>query len=208
MSPPTARATNVTPVAHKVAAADRCARNGHAGGVLWLTGLPGAGKTTLAIEAEKRLFELGYQVYVLDGDELRHGLSADLDFAPSARAENIRRVGEVAALMARAGLIAIAAFISPYRSDRAGARRAAGKAEKVGFHEIHVRADLATCERRDPKGHYKQARAGLIADFTGIGAPYETPDSPDLVVDTSHDPVAVSVARLVDYAAGRFHLDR
>jgi bifunctional enzyme CysN/CysC len=193
----TVRATNVTRVQHHVTATERIERHRHAGGVLWFTGLSGAGKSTLAINVERRLFDLGYHVYVLDGDNVRHGLNADLGFSPGDRSENIRRVGEVAALFARAGIIAISAFISPYRSDRERARRASDGS----FHEIYVRAPLDICERRDPKKLYARARAGEIRDFTGISAPYEAPESPELVVDTAADDIEACVQRVVDYVA-------
>jgi bifunctional enzyme CysN/CysC len=198
----TRRATNVTRVELRVDADMLAARNGHRGGVVWLTGLSGAGKSTLAVEAELRLFQMGYQVFVLDGDNLRHGLNADLGFAPDDRAENIRRAGEVAALMARAGLVVITAFISPYRADRERARRAAGGS----FHEVHVSAGLEVCEGRDPRGLYRMARAGKISDFTGVSAPYEAPESCELVVDTAERSVADSVADLVAYVARAFPL--
>jgi len=198
----TRRATNVTRVEHAVSAETRAARNRHGGGVVWLTGLSGAGKSTLALALERRLFDLGWQVYVLDGDNVRHGLCADLGFSPEDRAENIRRVGEVAALMARAGLLVVTAFISPYRSDRDRARAAAGD----GFREVYVKADLATCEARDPKGLYARARSGEIKDFTGVSAPYEAPASPDLVVDTAATPVEACVADLADFVRRRFAL--
>lgn len=194
------RATNVQRVEHRIDLADRARRNCHRSGVLWFTGLSGAGKSTLAIELETRLFGMGYQVYVLDGDNLRHGLCADLGFSPEDRTENIRRVGEVAALFAGAGLICVTAFISPYRSDRDRARRSAGN----GFHEIYVRADLATCEHRDPKGLYKKARAGLIRDFTGIDAPYEPPERPELVVDTDTAGIDACVRQVLDYVLANF----
>lgn len=191
----TRRATNITRVDHPVSADRRNERHGHQGAVIWLTGLSGSGKSTLAVELEKALFDRHYQVYVLDGDNVRHGLNANLGFSPEDRSENIRRVGEVAALFSRAGLIAVSAFISPYRSDRERARAAAGDA----FHEIYVSADLRVCEERDPKGLYKRARAGEIADFTGITAPYEVPQKADLIVDTATLDVAKSVAMIVDY---------
>ncbi len=196
----TVRATNIQLEAHRVTAAMRSARHGHAGGVLWFTGLSGAGKSTIAMEVERRLFNKGYQVYVLDGDNVRHGLNANLSFSPEDRAENIRRVGEVAALFADAGQIVITAFISPYRADRHRARSAAGES----FHEIHIRADLATCESRDPKGLYKKARRGEIMDFTGITAPYEEPESAELVVDTARESIEQSVQIIVDYVERRF----
>ena len=194
-------------VAHAVDPAARRARNRHAGGVIWLTGLSGAGKSTLAMALERRLFDAGFQVYALDGDNMRGGLSADLGFAPDDRAENIRRIGEVAALMADAGLIAIAAFISPYRADRARARACTDGAASGAFVEVHVRADLATCEARDPKGLYARARAGEIADFTGISAPYEAPEAPELVVDTAANDVETCVGLLFDYAMAKFGRD-
>jgi bifunctional enzyme CysN/CysC len=191
----TVRATNIVKVEHRVTASERFRRNGHRGAVLWLTGLSGAGKSTLAVELEQRLFAKGYHVYVLDGDNVRSGLNANLSFSPEDRAENIRRVGEVAALFADAGMIVLTAFISPYQSDRARARRAAGEA----FHEVYVAADLATCEQRDPKGLYKKARSGAIADFTGISAPYEAPDKPELVVNTGSSSIDASVEQVLDY---------
>lgn len=199
----TPRSTNLTGVEHRIGRAMRAARNGHSGGVLWLTGLSGSGKSTLAMEVEQRLFQMGYQVYVLDGDNVRGGLSANLGFTPEDRAENVRRVGEVAALFADAGVVTISAFISPYRADRDRARAAA---RDTSFHEIYIKADLATCERRDPKGLYRKARAGQIADFTGISAPYEEPDRPELVVDTSNASVDDSARAIVDYVVKHFAL--
>ncbi len=197
----TQRSTNITKVEHRISAEARAARNGHKGGVIWLTGLSGAGKSTLAVALEQRLFEKGYNAYVLDGDNVRHGLNANLGFSPEDRAENIRRVGEVAALFARAGMVAITAFISPYRSDRDRAREAAVGS---GFHEIHVKADVATCESRDPKGLYQKARAGEIKEFTGISAPYEAPESPELVVDTQAMDVERCVDELIAYVEKTF----
>jgi bifunctional enzyme CysN/CysC len=196
----TVRASNLLRVAHGVTVAARQLRNGHRGGVLWFTGLSGAGKSTIAMEVERRLFQKGYMVYVLDGDNVRYGLNADLTFSPRDRAENIRRIGEVAALFADAGMIAIAAFISPYRADRQRARDAA----KDAFHEIYVKADVSTCEGRDPKGLYKKARRGEIQEFTGISAPYEEPEAAELVVDTSALPIEDSVRAVVDYVERYF----
>lgn len=198
----TQRSTNITKVAHGVSDRERARKNGHAGGVLWFTGLSGAGKSTLAVALEHKLFERGYQVFVLDGDNVRHGLNANLGFSPEDRAENIRRVGEVSALFAGAGIIALTSFISPYRSDRERARAAAeGK-----FHEIFIKADVATCESRDPKGLYKKARAGEIKDFTGISAPYEAPDSPELTVDTSAHNIDECVEQLIQYVDRNFRV--
>ncbi|MGH6947138.1 MAG: adenylyl-sulfate kinase [Kiloniellales bacterium] len=196
------RSTNITAVRHRVGASERALRHGHKGGVLWFTGLSGAGKSTLAMAVEQHLFRKGYHVYVLDGDNVRHGLNANLSFSPEDRAENIRRVGEVAALFAEAGFICITAFISPYRSDRDRARAACPQA----FHEVFVDADLAVCELRDPKGLYKRARAGEISDFTGITAPYESPAAAELVVDTSRLSVEAAVEAVLKHIETHFVL--
>ena len=193
---------HLTRVAHSVATTERERQNGHRGGVLWLTGLSGAGKSTLAFALEEELFARGYQVYVLDGDNVRHGLNADLGFSHHDRTENIRRVGEVAALFADAGLVCISAFISPYRADRDAARQAA----KGRFHEVYLDADVQTCEERDPKGLYRKARAGKIADFTGVSAPYEIPTAPDLVIPTGTEDIAASLALAVSYVEASFAL--
>lgn len=198
----TKRSRNIYKVEHRVSAQDRAERNGHRGGVLWFTGLSGAGKSTLAMAVEQELFHKGYHVYVLDGDNVRYGLNANLGFSPDDRSENIRRVGEVAALFADAGMIVVTAFISPYRADRQRAREAA----KGNLHEIYVEADIETCEQRDPKGLYKKARLGEIPDFTGISAPYEPPESPELVVDTRVLSVEESVAKILDYVEKNFSL--
>jgi bifunctional enzyme CysN/CysC len=196
------RSTNLREVEHRVALAQRWQANGHKSGILWFTGLSGAGKTTLALELEQRLFRKGWQAYVLDGDNVRHGLSADLAFSPEDRAENIRRVGEVAALFANAGMLVIAAFISPYRADRERVRTIAPEL----FSEVFVKADLGTCESRDPKGLYRKARAGLITDFTGISAPYEEPEAPELVIDTSAAGIEPCMAQIMGYIDRRFGL--
>ena len=171
-------------------------RNGHQGCVVWLTGLSGAGKSTIATELERELFNLGKHVYVLDGDNIRHGLNSDLGFSPEDRAENIRRVGEVAKLFADAGVICITAFISPYRTDRASIRKItpAGK-----FIEVFINAPIEICEQRDPKGLYAKARAGEIKEFTGISAPYEAPVQPEIELHTEKLTVAESVAKIVEY---------
>jgi adenylyl-sulfate kinase len=178
----------------KVRAAMRAERNGHAGCVVWLTGLSGSGTSTLAAELEAALFQRGKQVCVLDGDNLRGGLCSDLGFSPEHRKENIRRAGEVAKLFAEAGLICIAAFISPYRSERELARRVAPQRR---FLEIYLNAPLEVCEQRDPKGLYARARAGELKDFTGISAPYEPPTQPDLELRTDRLSIAECVARLL-----------
>ena len=197
---PMAFATDLAPVEHRIGIRERESRAGHLGGVLWFTGLSGAGKSTLAFALEERLFRAGYQVNVLDGDNIRQGLNADLGFTHAERTENIRRVGHVAALFASAGFICISAFISPYRADRLAVCHAAGGR----FHEIYIRADLATCERRDPKGLYRKARAGGLANFTAVDDVYEAPTAPALVVDTTEDSVAASLALLTRYVEANF----
>jgi bifunctional enzyme CysN/CysC len=203
----TVKSTNVYSVQHRVGPEQRFARNGHRGGVLWFTGLSGSGKSTLAMEIEGRLFAKGWHVYVLDGDNVRRGLNANLGFSPDDRAENIRRVGEVAALFAEAGLIVITAFISPYQADRDRARAAAEANASGAFHEIYIKAGLAACEARDPKGLYAKARQGKIAEFTGISAPYEAPVQPALTVDTERQSVDAAVAEILRYVEHAFALD-
>ncbi len=180
----------------KVTSRQRALRNGHAGCVVWLTGLSGSGKSTIANELERELFNLGKHAYVLDGDKLRHGLCSDLAFSPEDRKENIRRVGEVARLFADSGVICITAFISPYRSDRDLARKLA---EAGQFVEIYVNAPLAVCEQRDTKGLYAKARTNEIKEFTGVSAPYEAPEKPELELHTDQLTVAESVAQILEY---------
>ena len=200
----TDRSSNIQVVDHRISRAERWRRNAHRGGVVWLTGLSGAGKSTIAIEAEAELFRRGYQVYVLDGDNVRAGLNANLGFAPDDRAENIRRVGEVAALFADAGMLVISAFISPYRAARERARVAAERIDPSAFHEVYVSASLDVCEARDPKGLYRRARTGEIPEFTGVSAPYEPPDKPDLMIDSANQSIDASVAALVAYIETHF----
>jgi bifunctional enzyme CysN/CysC len=190
----------VVPVLHQISALQRGARTGHKGAVIWLTGLSGAGKSTLAIALERQLFDLGWNVYTLDGDNVRTGLNADLGFKPEDRQENLRRVGEVAALFADAGLICVTAFISPYRDERTRARAAAGSRP---FIEVWVRSPLEECERRDPKGLYKRARSGALKDFTGIDSPYEPPDAADLVIDTQREGIEACTRKLLDFVVER-----
>jgi bifunctional enzyme CysN/CysC len=180
----------------KVTPAQRRVRNGHSGYVIWLTGLSGSGKSTISTELERELFNLGRQVYILDGDNIRHGLCSDLGFSPEDRRENIRRVGQVARLMTDAGLICVTAFISPYRSDRELVR---GMVPAGQFVEVHVNAPIEICEQRDPKGLYAKARSGEIKEFTGISAPYEPPLQPEIELHTDKLSVAESVARILDH---------
>jgi len=188
---------NITWQSSRVTSAERERLFAHEAVTLWLTGLSAAGKSTLAFEVERRLITAGHAAVVLDGDNLRHGLSRDLGFGPNARHENLRRVAEVAKLMNGAGLIVLSAFISPYRDDRSMARDIIGAGR---FCEVHVAASLEACEARDPKGLYRRARRGEIAEFTGISAPYEAPEHPALTLDTEADGVdacAVQLMRLM-----------
>lgn len=163
---------------------------------IWLTGLSAAGKSTLAFALERLLVEAGHPCYVLDGDNVRHGLNSNLGFSAVDRSENIRRVAEVAKLMNDAGLIVITAFISPFRDDRAKARAIIGEGL---FQEVYVSADLAACEARDPKGLYKKARAGQVSEFTGISSPYEVPENPELVINTTELNKTIALSRLVTF---------
>lgn len=182
---------NATP---PVSNEERQRRAGHCGAVVWITGLSGAGKTTLALAAERALFERGCQVFVLDGDKVRNGLCADLGFSLPERSENIRRIGEVARLFHEAGQIVLVSAISPLRADR---ERARALIPSPYFLEVYCRCPLAVCEERDPKGLYRKARAGLLPDFTGISSPYEEPLHPELVVNTAVTSVDDEVARLL-----------
>lgn len=195
---------NLTAVPHSLNALDRKAHYGHSGAVVWLTGLSASGKSSLSMALELALTKLGYSCYVLDGDNVRNGLNANLGFSAEDRTENIRRVHEVASLFADAGLICITAFISPYREDRARARDAIG----AMFHEIHLAADLATCEARDPKGLYKKAHAGELLEFTGVSAPYEAPESPELTIDTGNSSISDSLQTLLSYVLSNIALNK
>jgi len=179
-----------------VTKADREAVTGHKACTIWMTGLPASGKSTLAVALEQALWDRGVHSYVLDGDNIRHGLNKDLGFSPEARAENIRRIGEVAKLFTNAGVINVTAFISPYRADRDQARKIMEQGE---FLEVFVDCPVEVCEQRDPKGHYRKARAGEMKEFTGISAPYEPPLSPDVVVRTDKMSEAECVAHILGY---------
>jgi len=174
------KSSNVVWHAATVTRERREQQNGHRGGLFWFTGLSGAGKSTLAHSVEEMLHQNGYRTYVLDGDNVRHGLCADLSFTDEDRKENIRRIGHMSMLYVEAGIVVLTAFISPFRADRENVRKIAGS----DFHEIYCKCSLEVCEERDVKGLYKRARAGEIPDFTGISSPYEEPESSELTVDT------------------------
>lgn len=191
---------NIYPTGHRISVEQRALANGHRSGVLWFTGLSGSGKSTLAMALEQELFKRGWQPYVLDGDNVRDRLNRDLGFSPYDRSENIRRVAEVARLIADSGNIVITAFISPYQVDRERAREIAPGA----FHEIYIKASLDVCEDRDPKGLYAKARRGEISEFTGIDAPYEAPGQANLVVDTESQTIEQCVEMLARYVEDTF----
>jgi len=195
------KSQNIIRSESEVSRAQRRALLGHGAATLWFTGLSGSGKSTICNAAERRLVERGVLAYVLDGDNVRSGLCADLGFAPEDRTENIRRIGEVARLFNDAGAIVLTAFISPYRADRARARAIVSRGE---FIEIFVDAPLDVCEARDVKGLYRRARAGEIDEFTGISAPYEPPEKPELRLASASEDVDSCVSRVIEYleAAG------
>ena len=190
------KATNITWHQSLLSKQDREKMLNQKGVVIWFTGLPSSGKSTIAHEVEEALYRRGHLCYVLDGDNIRHGLNKNLGFSPEDREENIRRIGEVARLFAQAGLITMTAFISPYRKDRDRARQLLEDGE---FIEVFVKVSLKEAEERDPKGLYKKARAGEIKEFTGISAPYEEPLKPELVIDTDRLDPAQSKDRVIQY---------
>jgi adenylylsulfate kinase len=178
---------------------------GHRGATLWFTGLSGSGKSTVARKVELTLAERRHHVYTLDGDNVRHGLCRDLGFSPDDRMENIRRIGEVCKLFTDAGTLTLAAFVSPYRRDRDAVR---GLMRAGDFIEVYVAAELAVCEARDPKGLYQQARVGKIPEFTGISAPYEPPEQPEITLRTDHEDVDASAARVIAYLEANGHVPK
>lgn len=177
--------------------------NKHKSAVFWLTGLSGAGKTTLASTVEKRVFDCGINTYLLDGDNLRYGLNRDLDFSLEGRHENVRRVGEVASLFLDAGIVTLVSLISPYKSHRQAVRQLFSEGS---FFEVFVNCPLEICQQRDPKGLYKKALSGQIKRFTGIDDPYENPENPDLIINTSKEPIEVSVQRLYNFIMKKVQL--
>ncbi len=174
---------------------DRNRINGHRSGLLWFTGLSASGKSTIAHKVERHLFEQGVRAYVFDGDNIRHGINSDLGFSREDRRENLRRIAEISKLFVDAGIIVLAAFISPFREDRQYIR---SRFEGDNFFEIYVKCSIEECERRDPKGQYKKARAGIIKNYTGVSSPYEEPESPDLVLDTEQITIDEAVEKVID----------
>ena len=190
------KATNIKWHHGKITKVDRVNLLNQKGVTIWLTGLSGSGKSTIAVELEHALIENRHQAYILDGDNIRHGLNKNLGLSPEDRTENIRRIGEVAKLFTDAGIITITAFISPYREDRDAVRRLLSDGE---FIEVYVKCPLDVCEERDTKGLYKKARAGEVKDFTGISAPYEEPLNPELTIDSSKLTVEESTRAVLNY---------
>jgi adenylylsulfate kinase len=197
------KSTNITWHEGHVSRQEREALLEQRGVTIWLTGLSGSGKSTIAVATERALHERGHAAYVLDGDNIRHGLNKNLGFSPTDRTENIRRIGEVAKLFTDAGLVTLTSFISPYRADRDAVRAIMAPGD---FLEVYVDASLETCESRDVKGLYAKARAGEIPEFTGISAPYEEPESPELVLDTNRQSVEESVGRLMGHLEEKGYL--
>ncbi len=197
------RSTNITWHSGHVTRADRERVLGQRGVTIWLTGLSGSGKSTVAVGVERVLVERGHLAYVLDGDNIRHGLNKNLGFSPTDRTENIRRIGEVAKLFTDAGVVVLTSFISPYRADRDSVRGLMGDGD---FIEAWVSATVETCESRDVKGLYARARAGEIPEFTGVSAPYEPPEAPELVLDSNRQTVAESVAQVVAFLEEKGYL--
>jgi len=191
------KSTNIHWHQSHISREEREAGQGHRGAIIWFTGLSGSGKSTIACEVDRLLHARGCRSYILDGDNVRHGLNRDLGFSPEDRTENIRRIGEVAKLFAESGTLVLTAFISPYRRDRDAARQAVSR--EGDFIEVHVAAPLNVCERRDPKGLYARARAGEIPNFTGISAPYEEPLDPEIVIETGAQSVPESAELVLDY---------
>lgn len=183
---------------------DRHRLNGHKSAILWFTGFSGAGKSSLSVAVEKELHKRGIRTYVLDGDNVRHGLNNNLGFSPEDRTENIRRIGEVSKLFVDAGVMTLTAFISPYREDRNMVREMVEDGE---FLEIYVKCSLEECEKRDPKGLYKKARNGEIKGFTGIDAPYEAPVNPELVVETDKETLRESVAAVLNFLQEKGYIE-
>lgn len=197
------KSKNLTWHEGQVSRSDREHMLGQRGCTIWLTGLSGSGKSTLAVAAEQALQQRGRLTYILDGDNIRHGLNSNLGFSPEDRTENIRRIGEVAKLFTDSGVIVFTSFISPYRADRDQVRDIMGEGD---FVEVYVSASLEVCEGRDVKGLYQKARNGEIPEFTGISAPYEEPDRPELVVDTGSQTLDQSVAALIEFLEKKGYL--
>jgi adenylylsulfate kinase len=186
---------NIVPHSYQVDKTDRNKLNGHRSFLIWFTGLSGSGKSTIANALESKLFEKKIKTYTLDGDNIRKGINNDLNFSPEDRTENIRRIAEISKLFVDAGIVVLAAFVSPYKKDREAVKNIVGKNY---FVEVYINTSLEECEKRDVKGLYKKARKGEIKDFTGINAPYEPPESPDIEIKTEQLSVEQSVTKIIN----------
>lgn len=195
---------NIIPHDYQISADDRRKSNQHNSFLLWFTGLSGSGKSTIANVVEQKLHQQGVKTFTLDGDNIRKGINKDLTFSPEDRTENIRRIAEVANLMVNAGLVTLAAFVSPYKKDRENIRSIV---KDVNFVEIFVNTSVEECERRDVKGLYKKARAGEIKNMTGISAPYEAPENPDIEIKTQNESIEVAAQRIVDFITPKLKLN-
>ncbi|MBP93486.1 MAG: adenylyl-sulfate kinase [Flavobacteriaceae bacterium] len=187
---------NIIPHDYQISVNDRRQLNGHNSFLIWFTGLSGSGKSTIANVVEQKLFQQGIKTYTLDGDNIRKGINNDLTFSPEDRTENIRRIAETANLMVDAGLVVLAAFVSPYKKDRENIKSIV---KDVNFVEVYVNTSIEECERRDVKGLYKKARAGEIKNMTGISAPYEAPENPDIEILTEIESLEIASNRIVDF---------
>ena len=194
---------NIIPHNYYISREDRTSLNNHNSILIWFTGLSGSGKSTIANLVERNLFENNIKTYSLDGDNIRKGINNDLSFSPEDRTENIRRIAEVANLLIDAGLVVLAAFVSPYKKDRENIRTIV---KDVNFVEIYVNTSIEECERRDTKGLYKKARTGEIKNMTGISAPYEAPENPDIEIKTEDESIEDSVKRIIDYIKPKLKL--
>ncbi len=193
---------HIIPHNYKLGQADKESRQGHKAACLWFTGLSGSGKSTIANAVEQALFAEGFHTYILDGDNIRNGINKDLDFSESGRNENIRRIGEVAKLFCDAGIVVLAAFVSPFKKDREILKSLMGDQ----FYEIYVDAPVEVCEQRDVKGLYKKARAGEISNFTGISSPFEAPENPDIHIRTHEESIEASTLKVVNYITSKLKL--
>lgn len=194
---------NIIPHSYQVSKADRQTNNKHKSLLLWFTGLSGSGKSTIANVVEQELYKLGIKTYSLDGDNIRNGINKDLSFAPEDRTENIRRIAEIANLMVDAGVVVLAAFVSPYKKDRENIKKIV---QEENFVEVFVNTSLAECERRDVKGLYQKARAGEIKNMTGISAPYEAPENPDIEIKTEENTVEEAVSKILKHITPKLSL--
>jgi adenylylsulfate kinase len=196
---------NIIAHSYQISKKDRQASNNHNSFLMWFTGLSGSGKSTIANVVEQELHKQGIKTYTLDGDNIRKGINSDLSFAPEDRTENIRRIAEISNLMVEAGLVVLAAFVSPYKKDRENIRSIV---KDVNFVEVFINTSVEECERRDVKGLYKKARAGEIKNMTGISAPYEVPENPDIEIKTEEETIENAVLRIVDYINNKLKLDQ